>query len=508
MIRGGPRVANSAATVVGGLAIVTAATGVIAAYVWTPAFVLLGLLLVSLIGFSASRWPRTAIVLVVLSPILDRYLIVGVLPEELSLVTHVFSEALLVVVGLVVAYGAWRDGRLVPALRHPVSAALLAFGLVAIVSSVVNGVPLQVAATGVAFTVDATACFFLPRMVGFSTRQSLIGLGAVGGLILVAALVAVAQALLSPNILGLSALHGRFGEVYRLASFLGDPNVFGAFLLVATPFALFAVTRLSRPRDRRIALAITFILVLALWLSFSRGAWIGLLVGTGLVALLLDRRALLIGAVVTAVAFGTALTMPRDLLIAHQPGDGSSSEQPERPNLIDSTVGRFGTVGSGRDLRTLFIRNALPIIGDHPIVGVGPGRYGGAAADIFGTPVYEAYGTDALFSNPTQATVDNFWLHLLVEFGIAGMVSLLAAAVIPGIAVLRAAWQVRRGAAAVMLAGIAAATAGVAVNSVSTMLLEANSIAFTFWFLLGIGSLLASAARTEPEDEVPRTDAR
>jgi O-antigen ligase len=507
MIRPNSPIARSPAAIVGAIVIVTALTGVIAAYLWTPAFLLLGLLLVGLIGFSASRWPRTAIVVVVLSPILDRYLIVGVLPEELSLVTHVFSEALLVVVGLVVAYGAWRAGRLGPALRHPVSVALVAFGLIAIVSSIANGVPIEVAATGVAFTVDAAACFFLPRMVGFSTRQSLIGLGMVGGLVLLAALVAVAQALLSPNILGLSALHGRFGEVYRLASFLGDPNAFGAFLLMAAPFTLFAVTRLPNPRDRRIALAITFILVLALWLSFSRGAWIGLLVGTGLVALLLDRRALLIGAVVTAVAFGTAVVMPRDLLISRSPGTGGSSEEPERPNLIDSTMGRLDTVGSGRDLRTLFIINALPIIRDHPIVGVGPGRYGGAAADIFGTPVYEAYGTDALFSNPTQTTVDNFWLHVLVEFGIAGFASLLAAALFPGIAVLRAAWRVRRGATAVLLAGIAAATAGLAVNSVSTMLLEANSIAFSFWFLLGIGSLLASRATSEPVEASVRTDA-
>lgn len=476
---------------------------VVAAHISTPAFVVLGLMLIGLIGFSAVRWPRAAIVLVVMSPVLDRYFIAGVVPEELSAITHVFSEILLLVVGLVVTVAAWRTGRLGPALRHPVTLALLAFGLFAIVSALANAVPSQVAAIGVAFTVDATACFFLPRMVGFSIRQSAVALAVVGVMVFVAALVALAQALLSPNIFGLSVLHGRFGEIYRLASFLGDPNVFGAFLVSATPFALFGATRLHRTRDRRIAVVLTFILVLALWLSFSRGAWIAFLIGPGLIALLIDRRALLLGAVITVLAFGTALAMPRDLLVG-TPTGGSSTEQPERPDLIDSTVGRIDTVGSGRDLRTLFIINALPIIRDHPLFGVGPGRYGGAAADIFGTPVYEEYGTDALLTNATQTTVDNFWLHLLVEFGIAGFASFLAAALIGGFQVLRGAWTASSGLIGVLLAGIAAATAGIAVNSVSTMLLEANSIGFLFWFLLGIGSLIAAqvAARVRPGSSV------
>ena len=45
-------------------------------------------------------------------------------------------------------------------------------------------------------------------------------------------------------------------------------------------------------------------------------------------------------------------------------------------------------------------------------------------------------------------------------------------------------------AAAVMMA---AALAGMAISSGTTMLLEANSIGFAFWFVLGIGTLAVSA---------------
>src|SRR5690606_21674908 len=110
--------------------------------------------------------------------------------------------------------------------------------------------------------------------------------------------------------------------------------------------------------------------------------------------------------------------------------NGEVAEPPERPNVIDSTFGRVGTIGEGRDLRTLFVLNGLPILADHPLLGVGPGRYGGAAADLFETPIYAEYGTDALLTSPTQRTVDNFWLHLAVESGVLGTAAFLAAALV------------------------------------------------------------------------------
>jgi O-antigen ligase len=185
--------------------------------------------------------------------------------------------------------------------------------------------------------------------------------------------------------------------------------------------------------------------------------------------------------------------MPRDLLVpapVPEPGEPTPSQ---RPDLIGSTGDRFGAIGEGRDLRTLFVLNALPIIRDHPILGVGPGRYGGTIANSIPTPIYEEYDTDVLFKDPTQRTVDNFWLHILVETGVLGLAAFLVAAILPGLGILR---RVRRtvGWRRVLLTGIAAGTAGIAVNSVTTMLLEANSVAFVFWFFLGVGTLLIRGA--------------
>jgi O-antigen ligase len=464
---------------------------VLVAPISTAALVATGVALLAVVAYAAVHWPRAAVVIVVLAPILDRYVVGGLLPSEVEGVAHYLSEGLLAVVGLTLGVRAWRAGRLADALRHPVLWATLAFVTIAGISAVVNGVPALVALVGIGFTVDAVAVFFLPRLVGFDLRQSLVAAAAFVAVVSAAAVVVLLQALLSPDIFGLTFVTGRFGEIYRLAAFIGDPNVFGTFAAAASPFALLAATSLSRPRWRWLAIGLAFLLLLALWLSFSRGAWLAMALGAILALVAIDRRTFLLGIGLLALAFVVVQVMPRDLAVA----DGGTGQ--ERPDLVDSTIGRVDTVGSGRDLRTLFVINALPILRDHPLVGVGPGRYGGAAADMFETPVYERYGTDRLFTVATQRTVDNFWLHLVVETGVLGLAAFLAGALSAAIPVLRAARRTR-GWWRVLLGGAAAGSAALAVSAISTMLLEANSVAFVFWFLLGLAGLSVPAALAAP----------
>jgi putative inorganic carbon (hco3(-)) transporter len=281
---------------------------------------------------------------------------------------------------------------------------------------------------------------------------------------------------------------GQFGELYRLAAFIGDPNVLGAFLTAAAPFTLLAATQLDSPRHRRIAVATAFLLLLILWLTFSRGAWLAMAVSTFGVLAWFGRRTLLLSVAILTISFLTANFMPRDLILF-------GGQAGIRPNVIGSTFDRVGAVGEGRDLRIRFVINALPIIADHPLIGVGPGRWGGAVAFDIRSPVYEEYGTDEVFDLYPQRTVDNFWLHLLVEFGFVGVAAFVAAAAVPGLRIL-AAGRRATGLDRVLLGGIATGTVGLAVSSVTTMLLEANSVGFLFWFLLGLGTI--AAARVEP----------
>jgi O-antigen ligase len=453
-------------------------------------FATLAVLLLALIAYASMRWPRTVLVLVAMSAILDRYVVAGLLPSSYGFATHITSETLLAVAGVTVTWTAWRTGTFIPALRHPATVFLGLFLALAAISTLVNRVPITQAVAGLIFTIDAAALFYLARMVGFNLKQALIAISALVALLIVASVLAVLQALLDPNLLGLNSLVGRFGEPYRLASIFGDPNVFGALLSATLPFAIATAVRAPRPRDRWIAAPIVLLLSVALWLTFSRGGWIGMLGGFTVAGLILDRRSWLVGMAALVVAFAIVATMPRNLALA------KSSHGAENP--VTSTQSRFETVGKGLDLRSLFVLNGIPILADHQLVGVGPGRYGGAAADIFGTPIYAEYGTNLLLTRPDQRTVDNFWLHLFVEFGVLGGLAFVGMMLVTGVPILRQA-AAATGWRRVALFGIAATALCIIVNSVTTMLLEANSVGYVFWFLLGVGSVLAAS----PDSELP-----
>ena len=444
--------------------------------------------LLVMIGVATLRWPRHVLVLVVLSPILDRFVAGRFVSTGVLEYAAFFSEALLLVVGAVVAARSIREGTFAAAIRHPATIGLAAFAAVAVISALLNAVPPHIAAIGLVYTLDAAVLLYLVRMAGFGHRQVRLAITALVAVVLIGAFIAIAQALLSPTILGLTGIVGRSGEDVRIGSIVRDPNVFGTLIALTLPFAVFGITRLPTRGSRRLAIAITFVLTLALLLTYSRGSWLGIGGGFVLVALLLDRRAFLSFVVIGVLALGTAYVMPRNLLPA-QTAEGQVVEEPDPFNPIESTVNRFDAIGQGRDLRWMFMMNALPILQDHPLVGVGPGRYGGAAAWNFYSPVYEEYGTDEVSQNwYRQRTVDNFWLHILVETGVVGAAALIAAVAAVGVPLLLAARRARAS-RFVVVAGVAGATAAVCLSSATTMLLEGNTVAYPFWFLLGLGSV-------------------
>ncbi|MEK6192244.1 MAG: O-antigen ligase family protein [Chloroflexota bacterium] len=456
-----------------------------AAYLSTAAFMIAGFALLVLLGLASVRWPRVMLIVVVLSPaLIDLYAGERLLPEEVRSVSRFFSEALLVLMTLAVAWVGARRGTLVTALRHPFTGALAVFGAISVVSAIFNAVPPAVAVAGLLFTLDAAILFYLPRMVGYSHEDAHRAMWAIAGVVAFTSLLAIGQALLSPDLLGVTPVAGVSGEGVRFGSLVRDPNILGTLIGMALPFTVFSLVRLPRDRSWWIAFGMALALVLALLLTYSRGSWLGVAVGFGVLALIIDRRALVAFGVVVLLAYVTAVVMPKGILAGASLGY----------DPFATTINRFNAVGEGRDLRSLFIVNALPIVVEHPILGVGPGRYGGAAASVFGSPVHVGYGTDLLLTN--QLTVDNFWLHMGVEGGVLGFSAFLAmigTALIQPIRALRGATGSRFS----VPAGVVSATVVVCVATVTTMLLEGNTAAFLFWFLLGIGSMaVPEATRT------------
>jgi putative inorganic carbon (hco3(-)) transporter len=458
---------------------------VVAARLSVPVFLVLGGVLLVQTAYAAHRWPRTTLVAASLVTLADPSITPRFFPAELNLGPIGASEPLLAVAGLVVAVNALRRGTFASAFRDPTFVLTLLFVAVAIASAVVNGTRPLVAFLGIVMTVDAIAIFFVWRMLPMRLRDAAWAIGAIVTAGVVAALFGIGQVVLDPNLLGFFSFAGRFGEGARITSFLGNPNMLAPVIGFTVPFALFGGVRLERPRDRWIARAAAFILVLALVLTFSRGAWVAVGLGLLLGTLLLDRRALLLLLVLAPIAWGTAVVMPRSLIADP---NAEIEEPPPVPDWIGSTMDRFGDLGEG-DLRIRFLRDGLRIIDSRPILGVGPGCYGGAAATIIPSPVYDLYNT-SLFG---FRTVHNFWLHLTGELGVIGAAVFLTMIAALLIRFVRAARRVD-GVAFIILAGAATATIVVVLNNLTEMLFEGNVPGILIWLILAIGSLMAPSA--------------
>jgi len=463
-----------------------------AAWLAPPLLLVLAVAALALAGYAAHRWPVPTLVVATLAVLADPVLIPSLLPDSIQLGPIGASEPLLAVSGLVITVDAVRRRAFVPAIRDPLLPLLVAFTAVAVVSAILNATPARVALLGIVMTVDAFAVYFLARMLPIGRRGIAVVIGTMVAVAAAVSVVGLLQIMLHPDLLGFGSFAGRFGEGGRITSFLGNPNMVAAVVGFTLPFPLFGARHLSTSRGRRLAFAVLVAFCLALLLTFSRGAWLAVLLGALVGILVFDRRALmtLVGAV--AIAWMLSVVMPRHVLLAQAdiptyfPESGS-------PNIIDSTLDRLDEVYESRDLRMRFIREGLVIVQDNPVIGVGPGRYGGAATSIIPSPVYEEYDT-GLYG---FRTVHNFWLHLLGEVGVVGtaiFLTLIAGLLLRFVGAARDARHVGNPGAFLLFAGTGTAIVISTLNNATEMIFEGNFPSFVVWLVVGLASLLAPSA--------------
>ena len=462
-----------------------------------PAFAALALVTLLGTAYAAYHWPRATIVAVGITTLLDPGVAVRVLPEALADGPIGVSEPLLVVAGLVALTRAGRDG-LVEAVRDPTIVLAGALVGVSVASAIVNRVPPHVAVAGIVMTVDALAIYFVWRALRPPTE---VGIRAMAGIVaagVAVALFGIAQVVLAPDILGFERFALRPGDVGRITSVLGNPNLLAPVLGFLLPFPVFAAVRLPDRRHRLIAIVAALVLLVALALTFSRGSWIAAAVGIGLGALLVDWRGLLAAVGVAAAGAVLVVAMPHHLVATdveprNQPSASpapvpTGSPEPTAPAATPPPDPLAGM--TSEEIRLAFLEDGLRIVRANLLLGVGPGRYGGAVATIFPTPIYEEYGTTIGHFR----TVHNFWLHLAGEVGVAGVTLLLGIVVALVLRLGRAARRTR-GPESVVLAGAATAAIVASLNSLTEMVLEGNIPAVLLWLVLGIGAAMAPNPR-------------
>ncbi|MFM7313103.1 MAG: IctB family putative bicarbonate transporter [Cyanobium sp.] len=195
----------------------------------------------------------------------------------------------------------------------------------------------------------------------------------------------------------------------RIYSTLDNPNLLGGYLLPILPLALVALLR-WRDRPQRLFALLSLVLgVVALVLTYSRGAWMGMVAGMGTVTLLLIWRAirhwplfwrrtlpllLVIGGAVLLVVLVTQV-------------------EPLRVRVMSLVAGRED---SSNNFRMNVWTSVLQMIQDRPWIGIGPGN------TVFNLiyPLYQQPKFNALsaYSIPLEWTVEAGIPGLLAGVGL------------------------------------------------------------------------------------------
>lgn len=199
----------------------------------------------------------------------------------------------------------------------------------------------------------------------------------------------------------------------RVFSITGSPNIFGSLIVMIAPMAAAMIYYCRNIWWKLFFLAVTGMMCLCLLFTFSRGAWVGMVVAVILFALYLDRR--LLGILAGAVALVLVLVPSITSRLTY---------------LFTSDYAAASAVG-GRTLRWEVGR--LLLTENNPWLGFGLGRFGGAVA-MNNKVLIETEEFKYFY-------MDNYYLKIMVEMGYIGIfffLLMLAGLVIWG---LRAVYQ-------------------------------------------------------------------
>src|SRR5256712_3965114 len=172
-------------------------------------------------------------------------------------------------------------------------------------------------------------------------------------------------------LIGLFVFWGANNPGLRWSSTFYWPNPFAAFLLLVLPVELSRYVYAPGTREALAHGALSVLLAGSLVLTYSRGAWVSLLVIVPLAALTV-RPASWTRTVSRLALVGLATAIAVAVLI-RGPGSGSGL-------VVEDLLGRVASVSDSQDYavqgRRNFWRAGLAIFMDHPVMGTGPGTFG------------------------------------------------------------------------------------------------------------------------------------
>jgi putative inorganic carbon (hco3(-)) transporter len=224
-----------------------------------------------------------------------------------------------------------------------------------------------------------------------------------------------------------------------MQSLFGEHNILAAFLSLCLPPMWWYAEALPGKHLKTFCQFLFVFVLVAFILTYSRGAWAGLIIGFICVALLdrvnkLHRLKFKLSTGIGILLFGILL-----LYVVRQPSSRG---------LLSSSQ------------REIYIQTGLRILRDHPWMGLGPGNF------VPGVKPYLSGDALALYKFNSEGQIVGFWVHLhnlylqmLVEHGLIGFsfwIGALGLMVVRAVQVFRLSSQTERSMKSVFMISIIA----------------------------------------------------
>lgn len=227
---------------------------------------------------------------------------------------------------------------------------------------------------------------------------------------------------LATSVLGIRQLYGNTAELARWADpnsvadgtiriygTLENPNLFAGFLLPILPLAAIALLRWQTPLRRLFAASALGLGLVALVLSYSRGAWMGMVASLGLLVLLLALRQTRTWPPLWRRLFPVLLLVGGTVVLVLL----VSQVEPLRVRVLSLVAGRED---SSNNFRINVWMAALKMIQERPWLGIGPGNTAfNLIYPLFQQPKFNALSA---YSIPLEVTVEAGIPGLLVLLGL------------------------------------------------------------------------------------------
>jgi len=249
-----------------------------------------------------------------------------------------------------------------------------------------------------------------------------------------------------------------FGDLNRVYSTFANPNVFGAYLLMAIPICLVMIHVSETVLQKLYFASISLLLILNLGLTYSRGCYLALIAGFIVYILFMERRLItLLTAGIVALPFVVPVTMlERFLSIA---------------NLEDSSTA----------YRIFIWRATIRMLNDFWISGLGQGI---EAYNV----IYPYY----MFSNVSAPHSHNLFLQVFIELGIFGLIVFLLMLLAFFRAILGLFYKSNDKKTKSLLAAFFAATIAFLIQGIFDHVFYNYRVMLTFFIFMGIGSAIVN----------------